>query len=112
MSEDLTCHVCAQVVTDLRLLADCDNCRELYHLNPRSDVEGIDCGNVWVGSGDSLALQFSCQPCIDGPAAELAEPAEPAEAAATPAPAAKRSSQPPPLTQRRREPRRFRRVDA
>ena len=105
MRDDLTCFVCAQVVTDRRLLADCDNCGALYHLNPRSDVDGIDCGNVWVGSDDSLALQFACQPCIDGPAAEHAE------AAATPAPAAERSSQPPPLAQRSREPRRFRRID-
>ena len=65
MSEDLTCHVCAQTVTDRGLLADCDSCGKLYHLNPRSDTAGIDCGDVWAGVGDAPVLQFFCQPCLD-----------------------------------------------
>ena len=108
MSEDLTCHVCEQTVTDRRLLADCDSCTELYHLNPRSDVEGIDCGDVWVGSSDSLALQFSCQPCLDDARAQvLAESAPASPPAMPPTPA----GTPPPLAQRPRQPRRFRRID-
>ena len=65
MSDDLTCHVCARTVTERGLLADCDGCGKRYHLNPRSDVEGIDCGDVWAGDDDAPALQFSCQPCLD-----------------------------------------------
>jgi len=65
MSAEPTCYVCQQPVTDRRLLADCDACDQLYHLNPRSDVEGIDCGTVWAADDDSMALQFLCQPCLD-----------------------------------------------
>ena len=148
MSDDLTCHVCARTVTDRGLLADCDGCGKRYHLNPRSDVEGIDCGDVWAGDGDAPALQFSCQPCLDAvrgqapaqgaqatppgmplppgappealaalagfavPAAPTAPtgPSAPSDGPA-PAPGSAGSSQPPRLSERPHQRRRFRRID-
>ncbi len=125
MSDDLTCHVCGQTVTDAKLLADCDQCGKLYHLNPRSDVEGIDCGTAWAGLGDSPSVQFFCQTCIDAETAQATPPeASPDVAAPTtqsdsPPPrssaeasAQQTSSQPPPLAERPRSRRRFRRIDA
>jgi hypothetical protein len=66
MADDMTCAVCEQTVDDPALLSDCDYCGVFFHLNPRSDVEGIDCGDVWAGNTEAPSLQFQCQPCIDG----------------------------------------------
>ena len=65
MAEDLACAVCGQSVTDAALLSECGTCGAAFHLNPRADVEGIDCGDVWTGGPEAPALQFYCRPCID-----------------------------------------------
>ena len=65
MAQDLACAVCGQSVTDPALLSDCGDCGMAFHLNPRADVEGIDCGDVWTGGPEAPALQFYCRPCID-----------------------------------------------
>ncbi len=49
--------------------AECNWCDNRYHLNPRNDVEAKDCGEVWIDE-QYLALQFACNTCITGPAAE------------------------------------------
>ena len=72
MSQQLTCSICDETEADPSLLSDCDSCGSFYHLNPRSDREGKDCGNVWAGYGDEPALQFWCQNCIDEAAEEAA----------------------------------------
>lgn len=65
MPDHLTCAVCAESVADAGLLSECISCGMSFHLNPRADVEGIDCGDVWTGGPESPALQFHCRPCID-----------------------------------------------
>ena len=65
MTDDTTCAVCGESVNDSALLAECRACGALFHLNPRADIEGIDCGDVWTGDAEAPALQFHCQPCID-----------------------------------------------
>jgi len=65
MADDLTCAVCAESVADAGLLSECISCGKFFHLNPRADVEGIDCGDVWTGGPEAPALQFHCRPCID-----------------------------------------------
>lgn len=65
MADDLTCAVCGESVSDPALLSDCRLCGSVFHLNPRADVEGIDCGDVWTGDAEAPALQFHCRPCID-----------------------------------------------
>jgi hypothetical protein len=43
----------------------CMVCGERFHLNPRNDAPGKDCGAVWI-SDQHLALEFACQRCLDG----------------------------------------------
>ena len=56
--------------------AECNWCDNRYHLNQRNDVVAKDCGEVWIDE-QYLALQFACNTCLGGPAAE-ARPAKPA----------------------------------
>jgi len=49
--------------------AECNWCDGRYHLNQRNDVEAKDCGAVWIDE-QYLALQFACQNCLDGQAAD------------------------------------------
>ena len=62
--EQHTCAICAASETDPGLLADCGGCGALFHLNPRNDIEGIDCGDVWAGDCDQPVLQFFCNACL------------------------------------------------
>ena len=60
-----TCEICEVTVSNPGLLSDCSNCGVLFHLNPRNDIPGIDCGDVWVGDCDEPVLQFFCNRCLD-----------------------------------------------
>ena len=60
-----TCAICEVTVSDPVLLADCSNCGVMFHLNPRNDIKGIDCGDVWVGDCDEPVLQFFCNRCLE-----------------------------------------------
>ncbi len=60
-----TCDICEVTVSNPGLLSDCSNCGVLFHLNPRNDIPGIDCGDVWVGDCDEPVLQFYCNRCLD-----------------------------------------------
>ena len=62
--EQHTCAICQASETDPGLLADCSRCGALFHLNPRNDIEGIDCGDVWAGDCDQPVLQFFCNSCL------------------------------------------------
>ncbi len=84
MADEMTCAVCGEAVTDTGLLSECRSCGSLFHLNPRADIEGIDCGDVWTGDAEAPALQFHCQPCIDRSRAAAPTQAAPAEAPPTP----------------------------
>ena len=86
MADDLTCAVCGESVSDPALLSDCRLCGSVFHLNPRADVEGIDCGDVWTGDAEAPALQFYCRPCI-GRAQTASSAASGAAGAAGPPPA-------------------------
>jgi len=58
----VTCAICGLEEPDARLLARCFDCGATFHLNPRSDVEGIDCGDAWIG--ESLGIMTYCATCI------------------------------------------------
>jgi hypothetical protein len=57
-----TCTVCGEPADD-RTSCVCDACGKRFHLNPRNDVEGKDCGAVWINE-QHLALEFACQRCL------------------------------------------------
>jgi hypothetical protein len=57
-----TCAVCGEPVAEA-MSAECNWCDQRYHLNQRSDVDGKDCGAVWIDE-QFLALQFACGNCL------------------------------------------------
>lgn len=57
------CDVCGLAVEDARLIQQCFSCDRWFHLNPRQDVDGIDCGDAWLGQ--NLGVEYYCQVCID-----------------------------------------------
>lgn len=57
------CGICGQHESQARLLENCSECDVTFHLNPRNDVEGIDCGDAVIGP--ELGVYFFCQNCID-----------------------------------------------
>lgn len=61
---DLACTVCGEPV-DEAISSICNQCGERFHLNPRNDQPGKDCGAVWIHE-QNLALEFACQRCLDG----------------------------------------------
>jgi hypothetical protein len=66
--QEFTCVVCGTPVP-AAMSAECNWCDGRYHLNQRNDVEEKDCGAVWIDE-QYLALQFACQNCLSGPAAD------------------------------------------
>ena len=122
--EQHTCAICERSERDPGLLSDCSGCGVLFHLNPRNDIAGIDCGDVWVGDCDAPVLQFFCNPCLARIREEIQaqgvptspssfDPfgAPPGALAATPAPAPPPLAAPPPSEAAPRPRRRFRRID-
>ena len=83
-----TCGVCSELV-DARMSAECNWCDNRYHLNPRNDIDAKDCGEVWIDE-QYLALQFACNTCLSGPAAESRAAHPPSRAASRARPAATR----------------------
>jgi hypothetical protein len=65
-SETQACAVCGGVMAPAQS-AECNWCDARYHLNQRNDVEGKDCGQVWIDE-QFLALQFACNTCLAAPA--------------------------------------------
>lgn len=41
----------------------CGGCDRRFHLNLRNDVEGKDCGDVWIDE-QYLSLRFACFDCL------------------------------------------------
>ena len=128
--EQHTCAICQVSERDPGLLSDCSGCGVLFHLNPRNDIEGIDCGDVWAGDCDAPVLQFFCNPCLasiqeqmqaqgipSSPSSFDPFGAPPGVIAATPVPtppaaaAAPPVAVPPPNEAAPRPRRRFRRID-
>ena len=56
------CPVCAEPV-DEAASAPCNVCDQRFHLNQRNDVDGKDCGDVWIDE-QYLSLRFACYNCI------------------------------------------------
>ena len=76
------CVVCGEAVSEAAS-AECNWCGRRYHLNQRNNVEGKDCGRVWIDE-QFLALQFACDSCLKTEGAEEASgstdsPVRPAE---------------------------------
>lgn len=61
-STEVTCAVCGQTAQELAS-ALCGECDRPFHLNQRNDVEGNDCGEVWVDD-QFLSLRFACFTCL------------------------------------------------
>jgi hypothetical protein len=59
---EVTCVVCNEQA-EASMTAECNWCDGRYHLNQRSDIEGRDCGRVWIDE-QFLALQFACNTCL------------------------------------------------
>lgn len=60
MADD-QCGICGLAAEPV-LLQMCFRCDTLYHLNPYSNVAGIDCGDAIIGT--ELGLYYYCSPCI------------------------------------------------
>jgi hypothetical protein len=71
--ETYDCAVCGEVAA-AAMSAECNWCGRRYHLNQRNDVEGKDCGQVWIDE-QYLALQFACDECLRGTDRERPEAA-------------------------------------
>ena len=92
------------------LLESCIGCGATFHLNPRNDVEGIDCGDAVLGP--EFGVHFYCQNCIDRAGAEAGGERAPAEAQPQPPLTPKPGGDaPPPRQPRAAPPRRYRRID-
>jgi hypothetical protein len=56
------CTVCGEGFQP-HTIALCSQCGKPYHLNQRQDLEGKDCGDVWI-SEEHMALEFACSTCL------------------------------------------------
>ena len=68
---DSTCAVCGEPVEEAASVL-CNVCDRRFHLNQRNDVDGKDCGEVWVDE-QYLSLRFACSTCL-GRATAAGEP--------------------------------------
>jgi hypothetical protein len=69
MSSGAICGVCNEV--EETPLVECLECGIMFHLNPRTDRPGRDCGDAILG--DSMGVEMICNNCI----AERREPSGP-----------------------------------
>ena len=69
MSSGAICGVCNEV--EETPLVECIECGIMFHLNPRIDRPGKDCGDAILG--ESMGLEMICNNCI----AERREPSGP-----------------------------------
>ena len=60
--EQMTCAVCGEAL-DGSNSAVCNGCDQRFHLNLRNDVEGKDCGDVWIDE-QYPSLRFACFNCL------------------------------------------------
>ncbi len=74
-SADLTCAVCGDTAEE-SASAMCSECDQPFHLNQRNDVDGKDCGDVWVDE-EYLSLRFACVNCLRGRAPPGDQPEPP-----------------------------------
>ena len=70
-SGETACAVCGEPVQEAAS-ALCNVCDRRFHLNQRNDVDGKDCGEVWIDE-QYLSLRFACFHCL-GRATAAGEP--------------------------------------
>ena len=61
-SAEVTCTVCGEAAEE-STSAVCGVCDRRFHLNQRNDVEGKDCGEIWIDE-QYLSLRFACFTCL------------------------------------------------
>ena len=59
---EAACTVCGEAAQESNS-AVCGGCDRRFHLNLRNDVEGKDCGDVWIDE-QYLSLRFACFDCL------------------------------------------------
>ncbi len=59
---EVACTVCGEPARESDS-AVCGECDERFHLNPRRDVDGKDCGDVWIDE-QFLSLRYACFNCL------------------------------------------------
>lgn len=59
---ETACAVCGEP-GDESTTAVCGECDRRFHLNQRNDVQGKDCGEVWIDE-QFLSLRFACFNCL------------------------------------------------
>lgn len=64
-NDPITCSVCGGP-GDSATTAICGQCDRPFHLNQRNDVDGKDCGVVWIDD-QYLSLRFACFNCLPQP---------------------------------------------
>ena len=64
---DSPCAVCSEPVEEAAS-ALCGVCDRRFHLNQRNDIDGKDCGEVWIDE-QYLSLRFACFNCLGRPTA-------------------------------------------
>ena len=69
---DPTCAVCSEPVEEAAS-ALCGVCDRRFHLNQRNDVDGKDCGEVWIDD-QYLSLRFACFTCLGHATPTAGEP--------------------------------------
>lgn len=65
------CTVCGKAVDEANS-AVCNSCGGRFDLNLRQDVQGPECGEVWIDE-QYLSLQFACFTCLGRETAEGGE---------------------------------------
>lgn len=60
----MACAVCGGAVQESNS-GLCDGCDQRFHLNLRNDMDGKDCGDVWIDE-QYLSLRFACFNCLPG----------------------------------------------
>ncbi len=68
---EATCTVCGDAIQESDSAA-CTGCDQRFHLNLRNDMEGKDCGDVWIDE-EFLSLRFACFNCLGGQRAATSE---------------------------------------
>jgi len=69
--DEAACAVCGEPVEE-PASAVCGVCDRRFHLNHRNDIDGKDCGAVWIDD-QYLSLRFACFSCL-GRATAAGEP--------------------------------------
>lgn len=72
MAEALICRVCGEGVEQSNS-APCSSCDERFHLRLRNDVDGRDCGEVWIDE-QYLSLRYACFACLRGEGSQTEPP--------------------------------------